>query len=163
MDITTSSLTSRRFFHENVGISAWGLAIHEKSRIFAVSSNNREVTVFVHAISTIAAPLVSRTSKFMKAPPIGTVREGLAERAELQCKAIANRQVNFVKSLRVGPEGHNIPSIAFADDVHGNAQHVLATDILGNLWYLDIWDQTETVKRRMSNDFDEAPAFSAPM
>ncbi|KAB8299165.1 hypothetical protein EYC80_001268 [Monilinia laxa] len=36
------------FFLENVGMSAWGLAIHKKSRLIAVSSNKREVTVFVH-------------------------------------------------------------------------------------------------------------------
>ncbi|KAG4033427.1 hypothetical protein MFRU_005g04340 [Monilinia fructicola] len=36
------------FFLENVGASAWGLAIHKKSRLIAVSSNKIEVTVFVH-------------------------------------------------------------------------------------------------------------------
>ena len=39
------------FFHENVGMSAWGLALHEDSRLIAVSSNRREVTVFIPAIS----------------------------------------------------------------------------------------------------------------
>jgi hypothetical protein len=36
-----------RFFHENVGQSVWGLAIHEQSRLIAVSSNAREVTLFI--------------------------------------------------------------------------------------------------------------------
>jgi hypothetical protein len=40
-----------RFFHENVGITAWGLAIHEQSRLLAVGSNHREVTVFMHAFT----------------------------------------------------------------------------------------------------------------
>ena len=39
-----------RFLHENVGMSAWGLAIHEKSRMIAVSSNLKEVTVFMPAL-----------------------------------------------------------------------------------------------------------------
>lgn len=39
------------FFHENVGMTAWGLALHEESRLIAVSSNRREVTVFVPAIT----------------------------------------------------------------------------------------------------------------
>jgi hypothetical protein len=30
----------RPFFHENVGISAWGLAVHQKSRLIAVSSKS---------------------------------------------------------------------------------------------------------------------------
>lgn len=34
------------FFHENVGITAWGLAIHQRSRLIAVSSNHREVVIF---------------------------------------------------------------------------------------------------------------------
>jgi hypothetical protein len=40
-----------RFFHENVGMTAWGLALHEESRLIAVSSNRREVTVFVPAVT----------------------------------------------------------------------------------------------------------------
>jgi hypothetical protein len=39
------------FFHENVGLSVWGLALHEKSRLLAASSNLKEVTVFVFACS----------------------------------------------------------------------------------------------------------------
>lgn len=33
-------------FQRNVGISAWGLAIHTEARIIAVSSNRHEVTIF---------------------------------------------------------------------------------------------------------------------
>lgn len=46
---------------------------------------------------------------------------------------------NFRKVLKLGPEGHNIPSIDFSNDADGNARSILATDILGNLWILDIW------------------------
>ena|SRR6187402_10462 len=42
-------VTKIRFFHENVGSSAWGLGIHQASRLIAVGSNLREVTVFSHA------------------------------------------------------------------------------------------------------------------
>lgn len=41
----------RHFFAENVGISAWGLAVHNKSRLIAVSSNGHEVTVFAFALN----------------------------------------------------------------------------------------------------------------
>lgn len=40
----------RHFFADNVGLSAWGLAIHTKSRLIAVSSNTSEVTVFAFAL-----------------------------------------------------------------------------------------------------------------
>lgn len=41
----------KHFFADNVGISAWGLAIHKKSRLIAVSSNAHEITVFAFAIN----------------------------------------------------------------------------------------------------------------
>lgn len=40
----------RHFFAENVGNSAWGLAIHKRDRLIAVSSNHAEVTVFAFAL-----------------------------------------------------------------------------------------------------------------
>lgn len=40
----------RHFFAENVGSSAWGLAIHSASRLIAVSANTWEVTVFAFAL-----------------------------------------------------------------------------------------------------------------
>ena len=39
------------FFHENVGKSAWGLAIHKKSRLVAVGTNNHNVAVFIFALT----------------------------------------------------------------------------------------------------------------
>ncbi|KAI9642277.1 hypothetical protein NHQ30_009079 [Ciborinia camelliae] len=51
VESTASSIpigSTTPFFLENVGISAWGLAIHQNSRLIAVSSNRHEVTVFVH-------------------------------------------------------------------------------------------------------------------
>lgn len=41
----------RHFFADNVGASAWGLAVHKKSRLIAVSSNSHEVTVFAFALN----------------------------------------------------------------------------------------------------------------
>jgi len=42
---------SERLFHENVGNSAWGLAIHSKSRLIAVSSNLKQVSVFAFGVT----------------------------------------------------------------------------------------------------------------
>lgn len=44
-------LYPRHFFADNVGISAWGLAIHKESRLIAVSSNAHEITVFAFAMN----------------------------------------------------------------------------------------------------------------
>jgi len=40
----------KRLFHENVGSSAWGLAIHSRSRLMAVSSNLKQVSVFAFGV-----------------------------------------------------------------------------------------------------------------
>lgn len=44
-------LHPRHFFADNVGESAWGLAVHKKSRLIAVSSNAHEVTVFAFSLN----------------------------------------------------------------------------------------------------------------
>ena len=41
----------KRLFHENVGSSAWGLAIHSQSRLIAVSSNLKQVSVFAFGVT----------------------------------------------------------------------------------------------------------------
>ncbi|CZR50863.1 uncharacterized protein PAC_00737 [Phialocephala subalpina] len=39
----------RPYFIQNVGISAWGLAVHKQSRLIAVGSNLKQITVFAPA------------------------------------------------------------------------------------------------------------------
>ncbi|ROW01632.1 hypothetical protein VSDG_02017 [Cytospora chrysosperma] len=46
----------KHFFADNVGISAWGLAIHKQSRLIAVSSNAHEITVFAFAMNRRGEP-----------------------------------------------------------------------------------------------------------
>ena len=79
-----------RFFHENVGKTAWGIAIHEKSRLIAVSSNLREVTVFCFGSSSAAditkvdlleEEAMSRTEMF----PLST---GLSSMAQISCEQL---------------------------------------------------------------------------
>jgi len=41
----------RPMFHQNVGESAWGLAVHKESRKVAVSSNTTEITIFEFALA----------------------------------------------------------------------------------------------------------------
>ncbi|CAD6445846.1 9cbdcb83-0be9-4bd8-9298-e053c3add996 [Sclerotinia trifoliorum] len=180
---TASSIpigNTRPFFHENVGESAWGLAIHQKSRLIAVSSNKHEVTVFVHAtysnepcncavMGTVldltygefvghdnaqrAFPLMICNSKglvfldddlfseslfpvrhLIRTPiPDDPAAEGLLPEAP------CSRNFRLILSP---PSSYNIPAITFADDKNGLAEFILATDIGGNLWSLEIWRGT---------------------
>lgn len=114
----------RPFFVANVGDSAWGLAIHSKSRLVAVSSNRPEVTVFAFALTCAPPP-----GKSVKAPH--TAYEA----------AVLARKRNWRIVLPVKRSGGNIPNIDFVDSPHGYAQKISAVDINGNIWLLDIWRQ----------------------
>lgn len=117
-----------RFFHENVGASAWGLAIHEKSRLIAASSNLRQVTVFMAAYTSpdetpaetsLAATLYPEVAQLPGSP--------------------ADRTWSGKRVLKLGEVGHNVPSLSFADDHRGEAHSILAVDITGNLWMFDLY------------------------
>lgn len=40
------------FFHENVGLSAWGVDVHSAARLIAVSSNTHNIVIFSFALSS---------------------------------------------------------------------------------------------------------------
>ncbi|KAK4153403.1 hypothetical protein C8A00DRAFT_15379 [Chaetomidium leptoderma] len=120
------------FFHENVGKTAWGLAIHEQSRLIAVSSNLHEVTVFAFALSHVSAAVKIPELEFSPTLPCG-------KRAfELQ-RHIQSRTRTWRIILPLGRGGNNIPNISFLDDDAGDAERVVAIDIGGTVWLLDIW------------------------
>ncbi|CAF3551560.1 hypothetical protein SNK03_000623 [Fusarium graminearum] len=110
----------KQFFHENVGISAWGLAVHQKSRLIAVSSNRHEVVVF--ALALTQNPPNRRTSVPRTTQP-----------------TIQTRTRNWRIVIRLPPTADNIPNVCFIDDRHGNAQRVGAVDVKGNAWLAEIW------------------------
>ncbi|KAI1758601.1 hypothetical protein GGR53DRAFT_516534 [Hypoxylon sp. FL1150] len=142
------------FFHENVGKSAWGLAVHKQSRIIAVSSNLHTVSVFVFALTgasyqhTKAADSVELFRNVMKDErgKVIDVRKSSPRAPGANpetCKAleasIQHRDANWRIVLETGRVGTNIPNITFSDDQHGEADMVVAVDINGTLWLMDIW------------------------
>ncbi len=128
------------FFHETVGASAWGLAIHGQSRLIAVSTNMHEINVFAFALNppfngqVPDATTKFRISKNEKAPLSWA---GLNP-AELEGHLRA-RDRDWRILLPLTADGSNMPSISFADDKKGNAEKVVAVDIIGYCWVLDIW------------------------
>ncbi|KAM5355862.1 hypothetical protein ACJ41O_002508 [Fusarium nematophilum] len=99
----------RLFFHENVGISAWGLAIHQKSRLIAVSSNRHEVIVFALAL-TPERP--RRTESFFRPS------QGLPRPDE---RNVRRRVRNWMIVVLLGGTADNVPNISFADGPDGHA------------------------------------------
>ncbi|PBP22361.1 pyridine nucleotide-disulfide oxidoreductase family protein [Diplocarpon rosae] len=146
---TRGRVPVKPFFHENVGISAWGLAIHQGSRLIATGTNFREVIVFKpgiarvidpnakrrcnddHDIYTLVDPLKRTTQLYT---PVSTLTFGEPDGGV----GDLYRQMSVRLRLPLGSRGHNVPSIDFLSDDRGEASTVVAVDINGKLWSLDL-------------------------
>ncbi|KAI0460087.1 hypothetical protein F5B21DRAFT_130450 [Xylaria acuta] len=145
------------FFHQNVGKSAWGLAIHKKSRLIAVGNNSHQVHVFAMALTD-----PQYTSRVIRKRPrrnlflsIRKSVEGeLLDMSELFGQLFftgsigvrllfRQRQDSYRFILETGERGNNIPNVAFSSNPEGDAVDVLAVDISGKLWVLDIWSMRD--------------------
>ncbi|KAL7817807.1 hypothetical protein V8C26DRAFT_398015 [Trichoderma gracile] len=124
----------RLFFHENVGQTAWGLAIHRKSRLIAVSTNRYEVTVFAFALSTC-----QKKSK--------DVREfcDCCKSNDSTRPSVPRRARNWRIVVALGSHASNIPNICFVDGEDGQAEKVCAIDIKGVMWMADIWQMFQPI------------------
>ncbi|KAI0385837.1 hypothetical protein F5Y04DRAFT_244771 [Hypomontagnella monticulosa] len=155
----------RPFFHENVGKSAWGLAVHKQSRIIGVSSNAHKVCVFVFALTGQTYrhnPAVDSVEFFRNiakdeygnvVDPEKTTSQATNNKkgvnddsSESEDPKIANleyavrrRDANWRIVLETGRIGTNMPNIAFSENGEGHAEKVVAVDINGRLWLMDIW------------------------
>ncbi|KAJ8609002.1 hypothetical protein MRB53_039361 [Persea americana] len=106
----------RPMFQRNVGISAWGIAIHSAARIIAVSSNKHEVSIFKFALSQI---------------------ETTSDNAEVEQEQDFDRHIDVTEQVLNGTA--NIPHIAFCntgDDPE--ARWLLTTDIEGECRIIDL-------------------------
>lgn len=56
--------------------------------------------------------------------------------------------------LKLGEQGHNIPSVDFASDADGKASHALAIDINGNLWIFNLATGDKQCKPRVHTSLD---------
>lgn len=122
------------FFRDNVGITAWGLAIHRKSRLIAVSSNRREVTVFAFALEEHS----KNRRRSSQGPEEDPLRDGPAA-------FVRRRSKNWRIVLALGHHANNVPNICFLDDEEGEAEKVSAVDIDGFTWIADIWNACQPV------------------
>jgi hypothetical protein len=61
---------------------------------------------------------------------------GLVTNLEKECKS---RTTTWRIVLPLGRSGTNIPNVAFLDNEAGEADKIVAIDIAGSAWLLDIW------------------------
>ncbi|KAK7907874.1 hypothetical protein PG985_015177 [Apiospora marii] len=153
-DTETNDQTVRPFFHENVQRSAWGLAIHQKSRAIAVGSNAHAATLFLPALSgqPYDKPLpfvyrgieplyktVVRDTQVVKTG--GDVPYSSPQQIS---SAMSKRNLNWRVVFETGEVGHNIPNLDFSSDKDGHVDKVVAIDVRGNLWLMNIWELWES-------------------
>ncbi|UNI14889.1 hypothetical protein JDV02_001470 [Purpureocillium takamizusanense] len=127
------------FFHDNVGKSAWGLAVHQESRLIAVSSNKCEVTVFAPALAGArkrAKDGADTCSKCKAGTPCDMIETHVRQRAR-----------NWRIVVRFGRLVDNMPNIAFVDDNKGFAELICAVDIKGAVWLAHIWKPKQAAVR----------------
>ncbi|KAI1493141.1 hypothetical protein F5X96DRAFT_623087 [Biscogniauxia mediterranea] len=140
------------FFHENVGKSAWGLAVHKQSRMIAVGANTHNVCVFIFALTGELYQHVEeadhveffRTLIKNEKGALGNrvISGGEKDNAKFVSgleRAVRRRDANWRIVLETGSAGDNIPNVAFGSDADGDAEKVLAVDVKGSLWIMDIW------------------------
>lgn len=137
---SAQSNSSHRFLHENIGASAWGLAIHAKSRVIAASCNLRQITVFIPGYHSDATKDKDCLSPMVYTPI------GLTKGSPLL------RLFNSKRVYALGPEGHNIPCLDFGDKPNGDVDCVLAKDISGNMWMFGLFDNHHHIIPGMHKD-----------
>lgn len=120
------------FFHENVGKSAWGLAIHQRSRLIAVGSNLHEATVFAFALAH--TNVAAKFPEHDNSPKVACGQTAF----ELQRHFLARTRMWRI-ILPLGRGGTNLPNVSFMEDEAGEAEKVVAIDVNNNMWLLDIW------------------------
>lgn len=141
-------------FLRNVGISAWGLAIHAEARIIAVSSNRHEVTIFrfglVDEFDDIQIP-----RKQAKSTDDGHSSRWDEERRADNVDPRPERRTDVTRQVLNGEA--NIPHIAFCntgDDPDG--RWLLTTDISGVCRAIDLHNFA------LVQAFRFGPSFIAP-
>ena len=130
---------------ENVGKSAWGIAVHSNARLVAVSSNSHVITVFAFALKaddSLGHHGHSLISSDFHEEQDFTTHPGWIKSAAGRWRIAGkfDRLRDQVITLR----GHdaNIPSIAFFNsDADPTGQYLVSTDIYGTVIIWDVWER----------------------
>lgn len=142
------------FFQRNVGISAWGLAIHTQARMIAVSSNRHEVTIFRFGL----VEQHNSAQDDRKQPNAADDSQSSAWDSEPRADNVESQPERRADVTRQVLNGEaNIPHISFCntgDDPDG--RWLITTDISGVCRAIDLHNFT------LVQAFRFGPSFVAP-
>jgi hypothetical protein len=135
------------FFSENVGKSAWGLAVHKLARLIAVTANTGLITVFAFAL----VDANSESSDISEGPldflddyrDYGQTWLNVENNGQfLQFRRLMPDRYRS-RNVRLTYTGHfaNIPSVSFFNcDLDPNGTWMVSTDIDNKLLIWKIWE-----------------------
>lgn len=164
--LSPTVLIAKSFFAENVGNSAWGLAIHSQSRLIAVGSNSHEIQVFAFALSVSetqkpTSAMKARGRKHPTSPP-GHMQFPIIQQADIPRASDGEvmRNQNFRLVFKLREVGDNIPSVTFSSSIRGDADTIIATDIKGALWFFRLWEDS---LKRLPSIYEPLDSHGNPM
>ena len=138
---TAPTIPGRPFLLENVGKSAWGLATHKTQRLLAVSSNSKEIRIFVFALDWSGLPDIDMEMNSGLAHLESNEEPFLSDDKlwpKVRTGSPRDRSKNFMIVLSL--HNTNIPNIAFYDsDRACDETYLASTDIEGKLFIWEVW------------------------
>ena len=128
------------WFHENVGASAWGLAVHKEARLLAVSSNSHDVLVYAPAIEQCGPSRDDLDAFHRRVANPFNPDDPDGERSPnfLEVDQLSSRMQDVVVRLK----GHrdNVPNIAFCNtDLDQEGRFLVSTDIENCTYFWDLF------------------------
>ncbi|KAL8788990.1 MAG: hypothetical protein Q9213_001399 [Squamulea squamosa] len=120
------------YFLRNVGMSTWGVAVHQEARMIAVSSNSTRIHVFAFALTLDLGHHSSalEDTEWVRMSKHDNLLRAGADRS---------------RNLEIVLTGHetNIPSVAFYNSYDRGIKDIflVSTDIDGATYVWDVWKQ----------------------
>ncbi|KAI5301172.1 hypothetical protein KEM55_001813 [Ascosphaera atra] len=136
------------FFVQHVGSSAWGLAIHKRARMIAVSANTHFITVFAFALTTPEAPALQESDGFASTKDsFGWIHlTNINHWRKLSVMSIPQRRAH---NLYLQFSGHtdNIPCVNFLNsDLDPHGDYMVSVNLGNELLVWRIWQSPEPVR-----------------
>ncbi|KAL8812344.1 MAG: hypothetical protein Q9200_001111 [Gallowayella weberi] len=133
-------------FLRNVGMSAWGVAVHKEARMIAVSSNTARIHIFAFALGDTSC---NSDTGDNPTPDVDAHLLSSLEDADWVCPDATEQLEPFDRSrnLEIVLPLHatNIPNVAFYNPYHGSTEDVflVSTDIHGMTYVWNVWRRTQ--------------------
>ena len=141
------------WFLQNVGASAWGLAIHKEARLLAVSSNTQVIEIFAPALKPVSHldDMIEESSvtlpwKSTDSPSPPSQFLWFQQWMHVPGTLLGNRSLSNLK-VSLAAHDNNVPNISFCNtDIDPMGRYLASTDINNNTFVWDIY-RGETIFR----------------